>query len=142
MATETLHFENARIAQQLFNNDPKNLQALQDELDLKATAREGWIKLQGPTDAVERGKQLFQFLENSLKAGTPIRNREFVYAVGVIKTEGPDALQSLHGERIHTSTRKPTVGPKTLGQKRYVEAIRQHDITFGMGPAGTGKTYL
>ena len=142
MATETLHFENARIAQQLFNNDPQNLETLQRELDVKATAREGWIKLEGLPDAIERAKNLFQYLENSLKGGTAIRNREFTYAVGVLKNEGPEALQGLHGERIHTSTRKPTVAPKTLGQKRYVEAIRQHDVTFGLGPAGTGKTYL
>jgi phosphate starvation-inducible PhoH-like protein len=51
-------------------------------------------------------------------------------------------LESLAGERIHTSVKKATVVPKTLGQKTYVEAIRQHDITFGIGPAGTGKTYL
>src|SRR5438105_13276960 len=139
MPSETLHFENARVAQQLFNNDPRNLQTLQDELDVKATAREGWIKLEGPAEAVERGKQLFQFLENSLKAGTAIRNREFAYAIGVIKTEGVDALQSLQGDRIHTSTRKPTVGPKTLGQKRYLEAFRLHDITFGIGHPDTCK---
>jgi phosphate starvation-inducible PhoH-like protein len=142
MVTETLHFDNARIAQQLFNNDPKNLETLQEELNVKATAREGWIKLEGAVDAVARAKQLFQYLENSLKGGTAIRNREFAYAVGVLKDEGPEALQGLHGDRIHTSARKPTVAPKTLGQKRYVEAIRQHDVTFGLGPAGTGKTYL
>ncbi len=142
MATETLHFDNARVAQQLFNNDPRNLETLQDELNVKATAREGWIKLEGAAEAVERAKQLFQYLENSLKGGTAIRNREFAYAVGVLKNEGSEALQGLHGERIHTSTRKPTVAPKTLGQKRYVEAIRNHDVTFGLGPAGTGKTYL
>jgi phosphate starvation-inducible PhoH-like protein len=142
MPTETLHFENARVAQQLFNNDPKNLHALDEELGLKATVREGWIKLDGNAEALERGRQLFRYLENSLKAGTPIRNREFHYALGVLKTEGSDALHGLHGERIHTSTRKPTVAPKTLGQKRYVEAIRAHDVTLGVGPAGTGKTYL
>ncbi|HYF58727.1 MAG TPA: PhoH family protein, partial [Burkholderiaceae bacterium] len=48
----------------------------------------------------------------------------------------------LSGEKIHTSAKKATVSPKTIGQKKYVEAIRHHDITFGIGPAGTGKTYL
>ena len=51
MATETLHFENARFAQQLFNNEPRNLQSLESELGVKATAREGWIKLEGEADA-------------------------------------------------------------------------------------------
>jgi phosphate starvation-inducible PhoH-like protein len=142
MAADTLHFENARAAQQLFNHDPKILQTLQDELGVKVTARDGWIKLEGPPEAVELGKHLFLYLDNARKEGATIRNREFLYAVGVLKTEGPTALQSLRGERIQTSTRKPTVGPKTLGQKRYLEAIRQHDLVFGVGPAGTGKTYL
>ena len=142
MPTETLHFENARAAQQLFNNDPKNLESLEAELDLKATAREGWIKLDGPAEALERGKHLFRYLENSVKSGGAIRNREFAYAVGILKAEGPEALQGLHQERIQTSGRKASVAPKTLGQKRYVEAIRTHDVTFGLGPAGTGKTYL
>jgi phosphate starvation-inducible protein PhoH and related proteins len=142
MSSETLHFENARVAQQLYNNEPKNLQTLEEQLGVKATSREGWIKLDGPADAVERAKQLFQFLENSLKAGIPVRNREFTYALNVMKHDGASALHSLTGERIHTSTKKANVTPKTLGQKKYIEAIRTHDITFGIGPAGTGKTYL
>jgi len=142
MASETLHFENARQAQQLFNNDPRNLQALADQLDVKATAREGWIKLEGPAEAVERARQMFQLLESSLRSGSPVRNREFAYALNVVKHEGVSTLKSLFDERIQTSTKKATVTPKTVGQKRYVEAIRQHDVTFGIGPAGTGKTYL
>lgn len=142
MPSETLHFENARLAQQLFNNDPRNLQALEEQLEVKATSREGWIKLEGAAEAVERAKQLFQFLENTLKAGSPVRNREFNYALTVMKNDGAPALQSLASERIQTSVRKATVTPKTVGQRKYIEAIRQFDITFGIGPAGTGKTYL
>ena len=142
MPTETLHFENDRIAQQLFNNDPQNLRVLEEHLGVKATSREGWIKLDGPAEGVERAKQLFHLLESSLRAGTPVRGREFAHALTVVKHEGVDALKGLYAERIPTSTRKPHVTPKTTGQRRYVEAIRQHDITFGIGPAGTGKTYL
>ncbi len=142
MPTETLHFENARLVQQLFNNDPRNLQALEAQLEVKTTTREGWIKLDGPAEGVERAKQLFHFLENSLKTGTPVRNREFTYALNVLKNDGVQALQSLSGERIQTSVKKASVTPKTIGQRKYIEAIRQFDITFGIGPAGTGKTYL
>ena len=142
MPTETLHFENARVAQQLFNNDPRNLQTLETELGVKATARDGWIKLDGATDALERAKHLFVSLENSLKSGAPVRNREFSHALNVVKHEGVATLKDLMGDRIQTHERKPGVPQKTLGQKKYVEAIRKHDITFGIGPAGTGKTYL
>ncbi len=136
MPSETLHFENARLAQQLFNNDPQNLLALEQALGVKATSREGWIKLDGPAEAIERAKQLFLLLENSLKGGTAIRNREFTQALGVSNNEGLAALQDLMSERIQTSPKKPSVNPKTLGQKKYVDAIRAYDVTFGIGPAG------
>ena len=142
MPSETLHFENARIAQQLFNNDPRNLDALEQQLGVKATVRDGWIKLDGASEALERAKQLFVSLEGSLKAGTPVRNREFTHALNVVKDEGVTMLKDLMNDRVQTHEKKPGVTAKTVGQKRYVEAIRKHDITFGIGPAGTGKTYL
>ena len=142
MPTETLHFENARFAQQLFSNDTRNLQALEENLGVKATAREGWIKLEGPAEGIERAREMFQLLESSLKAGTPVRNREFNQALNVVKNEGVSALKDLYSERILTSPRKANVTPKTTGQKKYIEAIRKHDVTFGIGPAGTGKTYM
>src|SRR5437016_11816227 len=142
MATETLHFENARVAQQLFNNDPRNLQALDQQLGVKATSREGWIKLEGDTDDLERAKHLFLLLENSLKAGTPVRNREFSHALNIVKHEGVSVLKDILSERVQTSEKKPGVTAKTVGQKKYLDAIRHHDVTIGVGPAGTGKTYL
>ena len=115
MPTEILHFENARLAQQLFNSDPRNLQALEQELGVKATSREGWIKLDGTSEGVERAKQMFQLLESGLRAGTPVRNREFAQALKIVKQEGVSALKDLYSERIHTSTKKAHVTPKTTG---------------------------
>src|SRR5436190_23683620 len=142
MATETLHFENARLAQQLFNHDPRNLQALDHQLGVKATSREGWIKLEGEADAIDRAKQLFLLLENSVQAGTPVRNREFSHALNIVKQEGVSMLKDIMSDRIQTSDKKPGVTAKTVGQKKYLDAIRHHDVTLGIGPAGTGKTYL
>jgi phosphate starvation-inducible PhoH-like protein len=142
MPTETVHFENPRLAQQLFNHEPRNLQALEAELAVKAVAREDWIKLDGAPEDVERAREMFHALEKSLKAGGVVRNREFAQALNVVKNEGVDALRTLLAERIQTSPRKAAVLPKTIGQKKYVDAIRAHDVTFGIGPAGTGKTYL
>ena len=142
MSVETLHFESARRAQQLFNNDPRNLQALDHQLGVKATSREGWIKLEGEADAIDRAKHLFLLLENSLQAGTPVRNRDFSHALNIVKNEGVSALKDILSDRVQTSEKKPNVVPKTIGQKRYLDAIRDHDVTFGVGPAGTGKTYL
>ena len=142
MPTETLHFDNARLTSELFNHDIRNLAALEAELGVKATARDAWIKLDGEPDQVARARHLFQLLEGRVKGGGAVRNQDFLLALGVVKTEGAEALAGLHAERIQTSTRKATVTPKTTGQRRYIEAIRQHDLTLGIGPAGTGKTYL
>jgi phosphate starvation-inducible PhoH-like protein len=142
MATETLHFDSARLVQQLFNNDPRNLAALEQQLAVKATARDAWIKLEGDATAIGRARQLFQLLEGTLRSGGAVRNQDFALALGIVRQEGVAALQSLHAERIQTSPKKALVTPKSTGQKRYIEAIRQHDLTLGVGPAGTGKTYL
>lgn len=142
MPTETLHFENARLAQQLYNNDPRNLQAIEEQLGVKTTSREGWIKLEGEPDALDRAKHLFLMLEESLNAGTPIRQREFSHALTIVRQEGVSMLKDILGDRIQTSEKKPAVTAKTVGQKKYLDAIRRHDVTFGVGPAGTGKTYL
>ncbi|MED5454188.1 MAG: PhoH family protein [Verrucomicrobiota bacterium] len=142
LINSTLHYENARIAQQLFNNDAKNLQALTDRLGVKVTCRDGWIKLEGDEADVAIAKSLFQSLESAIKAGVVIRNRDFYYALETIVTQGVDSLDGLYTTTLQTSFRKAPVNPRTLGQKRYVEAIQNHDVTFGVGPAGTGKTFL
>ena len=142
MPTETVHFENPRLAQQLFNHEPRNLQALEAELAVKAVAREDWIKLEGAVEDIARARDMFHLLEKSLKAGGVVRNREFAQALSVVKNDGVAALSTLLAERILTSPRKAAVLPKTIGQKKYLDAIRAHDVTIGIGPAGTGKTYL
>ena len=133
MPSEILHFENARFAQQLFNNDPRNLQALEEQLDVKATAREvdktrglgGWRRV---------GKATLPVLETSLKAGTPVRNREFSFALNVMKSDGPNALQGCPPSGFKPRPGKPSSLPRRW-VKKYIEAIRRHDITFGIGPA-------
>ena len=142
ITTETLHFENARAALQLLGGDERNLHALEKELGLKAAARDGWIRLEGPADAVGRGVRLFQLLEAAQKDGSPVKSRDFTHALHVVRHDGAEALQALFHQKISTSPKKASITPKTLGQQRYVAAIREHDVTFGIGPAGTGKTYL
>ena len=77
-----------------------------------------------------------------LQAGTPVRSREFSHALSIVKHEGVSALKDIMSDRIQTSDKKPGVTAKTVGQKKYLDAIRRHDVTIGVGPAGTGKTYL
>lgn len=142
MTSETLHYESARAAQSLFGNDERNLKTLETELSVKASSRDGWIKLEGEAPAIAQAKKVFQYLERNQHEGAPTRTRDFAHAVHVVRHDGIEALDSLFNNRINTSAKKAAVTPKTVGQQRYVAAIRDHDITFGIGPAGTGKTYL
>ena len=135
MTTETLHYESARAAQQLFNNDERNLRSLETELGVKAVTRDGWIRLEGDADGVSRAKKVFQFLERGMQEGVVPRAREFAHALQVVKHEGTEALEILFNNRIHTSSKKPPITPKTAGQQRYVAAIREHDVTFEIGRA-------
>jgi phosphate starvation-inducible protein PhoH and related proteins len=121
---ETLHFENARQAQQLFQNEPRHLQAVEQGLNVKITAREGWIKIEGTAENVTRARRLFEVLDTAVRSGQSIRAKDFAYALAVVRDDGPDALANLFDTRILTSTRKSQVTPKTLGQKRYLEAMQ------------------
>lgn len=142
MATLTLHYENARQAQQLFDNDTKNLRLLKEQLGVQATAREGWIRLEGEQASIDSAKEVFATLQKLLEGGQRLRQREFAQTLEMVKDNGANELKSLGEDCISTTPRKATVTPKTLGQREYVRAMKNHDVTIGAGPAGTGKTYL
>jgi phosphate starvation-inducible PhoH-like protein len=142
MPSETLHFENARLAQAIYANEPKNLRLLEDLFSLKVAAREDWISLEGDQAGIDKAKALFAELERAIAQGVHIRRQEFSRAVAAVGRGEPLRFRELNAERIEVSTRKRPIVPKTHGQKCYVEAIRKHDIVVGIGPAGTGKTYL
>ncbi len=142
MTIETLHFESARAAQQVFGGDEKVLRNLEQQLGVKTIVRDGMIRLEGEAEAVGRAKKVFAVLEGQIKLGQTPRPRDFSHALQVAVQDGTEVLESLFTSTVATSTKKTTIYPKTLGQRKYLEAIREHDVTFGIGPAGTGKTYL
>ena len=142
MPTVTLQYESARQAQQLFDNNPANLRLLQEELEIQATSRDGWIKLEGNDENLTHAKDVFASLKDQLDSGQRPRQRDLVKAIQTVKEVGGESLKGLKNQTITTSPRKPSVIPKTVGQKEYIQAITAHDVTFGVGPAGTGKTYL
>lgn len=143
-AVETLQFENARAVQQLYVNDPALLKSLEEALGVRVTTREGWVRIEGPQAGVDRARAVFAQLEGARQAGTTIRKHEFGYALRSVtdpEAAGPN-LASLSSLKILTSTRRPPVVAKTSGQLEYLQTIAQHDVVFGVGPAGTGKTFL
>ncbi|MDQ6809140.1 MAG: PhoH family protein [Verrucomicrobiota bacterium] len=140
--TRTLQFESARALQSLYANDLKLLKTLEDSLGVKVTTREGWVKLEGEPAQLERAEQVFQQLEQARQKGVDIHKHEFSYALNSVAEARPDNLNDVVDVKIATSSRKPPVVARTIGQRNYVDAIAKNDIVFGIGPAGTGKTYL
>ena len=140
--TRTLHFENARLLQSLYANDLKLLKSLEDSLGVKVTTREGWVKLEGEPEKIDKAQRVFNQLEEAQKKGVPIQKHEFQYALNSVSESREDNLSDAVSMIITTSPRKPPIVARSSGQRNYVEAIDKHDIVFGIGPAGTGKTYL
>lgn len=141
--SQTLQFENARALQALYAGDLKLLKNLEEELAVRLTTREGWVRIEGAAENVERAKEVFDQLERARRSGMPIRRHEFGYALqSVIEPEPGVKLHELLDTKLITSGRRPPIVPKTATQRAYVQAISEHDLVFGVGPAGTGKTYL
>jgi len=140
--TRTLQFESARALQSLYANDLKLLKTLEDSLGVKVTTREGWVKIEGEPAQLDRAQGVFNQLEQARQKGIDIHKHEFNYALNSVNEAREDNLNDAVATKIMTSPRKAPIVTRTLGQKNYVEAIQAHDIVFGIGPAGTGKTYL
>ena len=143
MESTTLHFDNARAASALYHNDEKLLREMETRLGVQVAAREGWIRIEGEKEKTERASRVFTQLDEARRSGAVIGRQEFRYALQSAEPEGQNGnIKDFATERIVCSLRKPPVIPKTDGQCDYVRAIREHDVVFGVGPAGTGKTYL
>ncbi len=140
--SQTLQFESGRALQKLYANDLKLLKTLEDSLQVKVTARDGWLRLEGKPDQVERAKRVFEQLEQARQSGVQISRREFSYALQSVTEPERPALGDLVETKIFSSPKRPPVVPMTAGQRGYIESIQSQDMTFGIGPAGTGKTFL
>ena len=142
METHTLEVENARALHALFGHEEKHLRELEEALGVRVTTRDAWLRVEGEADAVETARRFLHQLEEARQAGFDIRRHDFHYALRSIREDASFHLTALLQARIQCSRHKPPIFPRTRGQQIYVQAIRGHDVTFGLGPAGTGKTYL
>lgn len=141
--SQTLQFESGRALAALFGNDLKLIKQLEQAMGVRVTTREGWMKVEGPREGLEQTRRLFEELEQARQNGVSIRRQEFLYALRhVAEPGGGSGLGELSGTKILCSSKRPPIVAKTDGQRAYVHAIQGHDMVFGIGPAGTGKTYL
>ena len=132
----------AERQKELFGQFDQYVKKIERALQVTVLSRDGEIKILGsPTNAV-RAKKIFESLDTLARRGTPLTEQNVDYTISLSYEEKEDAVVAIDGDCIcHTINGKP-IKPKTLGQKSYVDAIRKKMIVFGVGPAGTGKTYL
>ena len=146
----TLEFENARSLQAHHAGEEGILRLMEEILQLRITSRDGWMRIEGDPDAVSKGVAVFTQLGKVTSQGGVIGRDEFLFALSHpggapqdgVPRDAKSPVEELYGERIQCSVRKPPILPKSESQREYLRAIDTHDITFGIGPAGTGKTYL
>lgn len=156
MAERTLEFESPHFLHGLFADDLSLLKELEGALGISVTTRDSWVRLEGEPARVEAAGGAFDDLEQAKRRGGTITPHSFRYAVN----EAAEALAQIDGGegdasageggkvsdlfkcRLLGSGSKPAVTPRTRNQLRYVESFAGHDVVFGIGPAGTGKTFL
>ena len=139
---QTVQFDNAREAQDVAGRGFGLLDRIASAFGVRLAARDTWVRIEGEPDAVARAVRLLGVLRAARNRGVIPREHGVAFALRAF-AEGREAdLERLYDARIPVTAGMPAVFPRTFGQLRYVEAIAGNDFTFGIGPAGTGKTYL
>lgn len=118
------------------------LKKIERTLHVTIVARDGVIKLIGPEDMIKKAKSVFNNLAELSKRGNTITEQNVDYALSLSFTESDGAILEIDKDIICRTINGRPVKPKTMGQKNYVDTIHKKMIVFGIGPAGTGKTYL
>ncbi len=139
---KNLHFDSNKDLQLLFGKYDANLKMIEQELKVKISRSEEGLKVQGTEQQVNKVNELITYLLGIVESGQDVKKRDIVYALKLAKDEKGVDFKQLAKEKIDVSIKGGLVTPKSKGQIEYVNAIKHYDIVFGIGPAGTGKTYL
>jgi phosphate starvation-inducible PhoH-like protein len=139
---KSILIENSKIIQEIFGDLDENIDIIKKELNINLYIRENEIKLKGDKNFVEFGEKLIYHLIFLVKQGNRLDKQDLKYAIELLLKGKGDDLKDLLKDVICVTSTGKSIKPKTIGQKRYLDSIRSNDIVFGIGPAGTGKTYL
>ncbi len=137
-----LQFDDIGIVKTLCGEHDCNLKIIARELDVLLRARGNRIVIEGDGEPVRKARLFLQDLYFLIESGFRMQHSDVVHALKIAAHDDPVNLKDVFLDSVVLSSRGHTITPKSLAQKLYVEAIRSHDIVFGIGPAGTGKTYL
>jgi phosphate starvation-inducible PhoH-like protein len=137
-----LPFSDQELARSLFGERNAHLKILEKKVGLSVHARGNVLTLSGNHWEVELAEKVLNQLYELLKADYPLYPNDVDYAVRILGGDDSADLKKIFKDEVYISSKKKIIAPKTINQKGYIESIRKHDIVFGIGPAGTGKTYL
>lgn len=137
-----LIFSDINLAKQLFGEHNSNLQRVADAVDVKINARGNTAFIEGEIVASNLAQNVLKQLYGLLKENYPVYPNDIDYAVKLISNDDQVKLKDIFLDTVYITTKKHSITPKSLAQKEYIDAMRGYDIVFGIGPAGTGKTYL
>jgi len=137
-----VEFDNNDLVRTLCGGHNENLRLIERRLGVSVGQRGSNLVVAGEPTAVGFADRLLRELYRLLVAGYRLYPEDIEQAIKVLSSDGEAKLEEIFLDTVFISSRKRTITPKGLAQKRYVEAIRKNDIVFGIGPAGTGKTYL
>ncbi len=142
MSENTIYFDNAREMEGVAGADPEVLARIGQAFGVRLAARDAWIRAEGPAEGVTRAGAYFEGLRRARARGIELQSHGRLYALQAFLDGRERELDAVFACRIDVAPSMPPVFPRTFGQYRYVEAIRENDLVLAIGPAGTGKTYL
>lgn len=137
-----LHFEDSAYANELFGPRNANLERLSRLSGLRISSRGSTLSISGDGKKAELAQNLLAQLYGLLRSGARLHPRDMEHAYSILQRNPASDLKTLFRDPVFSSSTRKTIVAKTIGQRDYVEALRAHDMTFAVGPAGTGKTYL
>ena len=137
-----IQISNDDEARVLFGRHDENLKNIENRLKVSTIFRNGVLRVNGQKPhAVKANKVIGEMLE-VIRNGGNLRKHDILYSINAVNESKDISLHDIYLDRIEVSSKRQFVTPKSEGQKRYIDAIRRHDVVFAIGPAGTGKTYL
>ncbi len=137
-----LSFDDPRSANALFGPQNANLRRIAELDGVRISSRGASVTIEGKEAAVKNAVNLLGQLYSLLQAGHVLHPRDIAYAHGMLRREPGLNLAQFFAEAVFVVSPRRSITPKTLSQRDYVAALREKDMVFGVGPAGTGKTYL
>ena len=135
-------FDDNNLLQLLAGERNAHLKTIERQLDIQLHLRGNLITISGARADTEIGQRLLEELCDLIRRGYPLYESDILFAVKILRDNINRRLGDVFLDQVFIASNKKTISPKSVKQKEYIESIRSHDIVFGVGPAGTGKTYL